>query len=130
MFCFVFGSRADIIYPDGHVSEPTPRWVTKLSRGAANVFFAPLELSRTFLDATEKYGVLDTRAITEGLIHGFHNTGMRFRHGMHDMATFHEDTKSMYHLEPESLSFMDVIAGYRSQFEWESFDTPAFRLLP
>jgi len=129
MFCFVFGSRADIIYPDGHVSQPTPRWVTKLSRGISNFFFAPMEVPKTLFDATEKYGVLNTRSFTEGVIDGFHNAGMRLLHGAHDMATFHEDTKQMYHLEPEYLNLMDAVPGYINQFEWETIDSPAFRLL-
>jgi len=132
-FCtFIFTgliiSNADIIYPDGTKSMPEPYALKKLSRGLANIALFPIEIVKASYDAGDKYGITDTRQITDALTVGPYKALRRLGSGLYDFATFlDEDKLPKLRIDPEFLSPADVLPSYSSQFKWESIDSPARR---
>jgi hypothetical protein len=138
LFALIFSllfipSYADIIYPDGSTGDPSinpsgvPKSIHKLSRGIANIALAAFEIPRTVFDSAYDTGMMDVRPITTGLFTlGPYRAIQRLRSGTYDIATaLDNNDKTLVHLEPEFLSFGDMIPGYNQHFEWDSIGSPA-----
>jgi hypothetical protein len=124
---------ADIIYPDGY--KPTqnaePAYLKKLARGWNNILTSPIEVPKSALDMSYEYGSWNFEAWTYGLIvRGPFLMWRRLSAGIIDAATFNNDSvpAKRFHLNPEYLDVLDVVPGGHQQFQWETIDTPAFRL--
>ncbi|MDD2706761.1 MAG: hypothetical protein PHV34_02030 [Verrucomicrobiae bacterium] len=121
---------ADIIYPDGHSPKAEPKQLRKIGHAINNIITAPFEIPKAMYDVGKEKGTLSIEQVTQGLVvRGPAKMFQRLAAGVTDLFTFDmTEEKPLYHLEPESLDWGDLVPGYQDQFKWETVDTPAHHM--
>lgn len=123
------GAFADIIYPDGHAPAAEPYEIRKIGRGLNNLALAPIEIPKAIFDIGQREGVMSPQQFSVGLLRGPVNMFLRFGQAANDLLYWHENSeKPLLHLEPTYLSPFDAVPGWQTMYNWETVDTPAYRM--